>query len=339
MTDRWSLLRATTSAALLTDLAGEYDVPAEAVLRGTGLTPSSLAEPDGEIRAAQELELVRNLVRELGHVPALGLEAGTRYHASTHGIMGFAVLSSPTIRQALEVGVRYFRLSFTFADLLLDPVEGGVRLTLDDRETPSEVREFQLERDVAALATMQRDLVGTAMPTRQLELAATDRGYRDRFEEITGNVPVFGASTTYLVLDDELLDLPLPQANPHTAALCERQCAELLQRRLERRGVSGRVRDLLARMAAGDQEDVARELNTSVRTLRRQLSDEGTSFRELSGEVRCLLAEELLGAGLAVEDVAHRLGFSTASAFTHAYKRWRGTTPGRYARSTRARSA
>ena len=100
------------------------------------------------------------------------------------------------------------------------------------------------------------------------------------------------------------------------------------------------MRNLLVRRSnVTDQEDVARELNTSVRTLRRQLADEGTSFRELSAEVSCLLAEELLGSGMPVEDVAHRLGYATASSFTHAYRRWRGTTPGTYARAARGRLA
>ncbi|RDI67603.1 hypothetical protein DFR76_103674 [Nocardia pseudobrasiliensis] len=46
-----------------------------------------------------------------------------------------------------------------------------------------------------------------------------------------------------------------------------------------------------------------------VRTLRRRLSDEGTTFRELANETIGMLAEELLIAGLTVEQVADRLGY------------------------------
>ena len=109
-----------------------------------------------------------------------------------------------------------------------------------------------------------------------------------------------------------------------------------LSQRMARLGTAGEVRQLLVKRSnITDQEDVARELSTSVRTLRRQLAEEGTSFRELSAEVSCLLAEELLGAGMSVEDVAHRLGYASASSLTHAYRRWRGTTPGAYARASR----
>lgn len=340
MTDRWAMLRANTSAALLTDLGEEYGVPRDVVLRDTGIDPGEFGDPDAEITAGQELALVRNLQAALPDVRLLGLEAGLRYHASTHGIMGFAVLSSRTVREALATGIRYFRLSFTFAEMRTEAQGDDVLLILDDAHTPQDVREFQTLRDIAALGTMQRDLIGVTVPADEFRLSLPDRGFSDRIAEATGIAPTYDAPITSVVIPSVFLDLPLPQASPLTAALCERQCAELLQRRMARLGIAGQVRDLLVkRSTVTDQEDVARALNTSVRTLRRQLADEGTSFRELSAEVSCLLAEELLAAGMPVEDVAHRLGYATASSLTHAYRRWRGTTPGAYARASRGRLA
>ncbi|WP_182376198.1 AraC family transcriptional regulator [Nocardioides sp. WS12] len=337
MSDRWSLPRSTASAAIFVELAGEYGVPAGSLLAGTGIELDQLVDPEGEIKAGQELLLVQELVARLGHVRALGLDAGTRYHASTHGVWGWAVISSPTARRALDVGVRYSELSFSFADFRLDDVGRDVHLTLDDSETPTEVRGFLMERDLAATVTIARDLLGVNLPMKELHLASSDRGYGERFQQLCAATPIFGAKRTTLVLAGEVLDLPLPQSNPQTALLCERQCAEVLQRRHARLGLAGQVRDLLVRRAEiTDQDDVAREIGVSVRTLQRQLAEEGTSFRELAGEVNCLLAEELLGAGLAVEDVAHRLGYATASSLTHAYRRWRGITPGQYARTVRA---
>ena len=110
-------------------------------------------------------------------MPALGLTAGKRYHASTHGMMGFAVLSSRSVREALEVGIRYFRLSFTFTDMRLEPVGDDLRVVLDDSETPSDVRPFLTERDVAAVGTMQLDMIGFALPALEVQIAGPDHGY------------------------------------------------------------------------------------------------------------------------------------------------------------------
>jgi AraC-like DNA-binding protein len=82
-------------------------------------------------------------------------------------------------------------------------------------------------------------------------------------------------------------------------------------------------------------EVVASELNLSSRTLRRHLEEQGSSFRQLQEEVRLALAEELLAIGsLSQEDIAARLGYSEVSNFLHAFKRWKGQTPGQY-RQTR----
>ncbi|RZS43494.1 AraC family transcriptional regulator [Herbihabitans rhizosphaerae] len=340
MSDRWAdrlrMPRTCTSAALLTELAGEHGVPARVCLRGTGITEAMLRDPNSEIVARQELRLLENLVAELGHVPALGLTAGQRYHATTHGVWGFAVISSPTVGAALDVAVRYFELSFSFADIRKEDIGDGIRLVLDDSWLPEDVRRFHTERDVAGVATIQRDLLNVTLPLREFEVALPEPAYADRYTELVGTTPRFSAAITSITVDRAVLDLPLPQANPHTAEVCAAQCADLLQRRKQRLGTSGQVRDLLLRRrGVAEQEEIAAELHLSVRTLRRRLADEGTSYRELAAETATMLAEELLGAGLSVEDVAHRLGYSTASAFTHAFKRHKDITPGRYARAGR----
>ena len=53
-------------------------------------------------------------------------------------------------------------------------------------------------------------------------------------------------------------------------------------------------------------------------------------------EVREALAEELLATGMAVEQVAHRLGYAETASFTHAFTRWKRTSPRSWARERRA---
>jgi AraC-like DNA-binding protein len=132
------------------------------------------------------------------------------------------------------------------------------------------------------------------------------------------------------VLPRDLLDLPLPTADPHTARLFEQQCAEILDHRQVRRGTSGVVRGILLRRPAemASMEETAAELHLDTRTLHRRLTAEGTSFRALEAEVREGLAIELLSrAGLSVGEVARRLGYSEVAAFSRAFKRWTGHPP------------
>ena len=77
-----------------------------------------------------------------------------------------------------------------------------------------------------------------------------------------------------------------------------------------------------------DMEEVANALHLTVRTLRRRLREEATSFAQLRDEVRMALAEALLaGPRLSMEQIADRLGYADATSFISAFKRCRGRTP------------
>lgn len=337
MVAHWTKLRSVASAALLTDFAIERGMSANQVLKGSGITPGMLHDAAAEITAGQELALTRNIVAGLGDSPGLGLAAGARYHASAHGAWGFAVLSSSTVRSALEAGVRFAELAFSFATIYLEHEGPHPSLVYDDRMVPPEIRRFHIEHNLRATLTIQRELIPIQLPVRRIAFPMpADPVYDELLSQMAVNEVIFDAPFATVTIDASVLDLPLPQANPSIAAMYERQCAELVARRRERLGISGRVRDALVRRGGlAGQPEVAADLTMSIRTLRRRLAEEGTTFRELSEETFGLLAEELLNAGFTVEQVAERLGYSSASAFTYAFKSWKGEPPGRYARAKR----
>jgi AraC-like DNA-binding protein len=65
--------------------------------------------------------------------------------------------------------------------------------------------------------------------------------------------------------------------------------------------------------------------------LRRRLAEEGTSFRQLTRAQRCAAARALLAdPALPVKGVAAELGFSDATAFHRAFRRWCERTPAQY---------
>jgi AraC-like DNA-binding protein len=331
----WDQLRSSASAALLVQLAAEHGITSQRCLRGTGITREALDDPAGEIRAHQELAVVRNIVRALGDPPGLGLEAGSRYHLTTYGIWGFALISSATLREAISVGVDFLDLSYTFVDIRTEEHAGELLFVLDDDGVPEDVRRFLVERDAAAIMLIQRELFGRSIPLQRVTLRYPAPDDPEPYQAVFGTDPQFGAARNVAAMDAAVLDLPLPRASPHAAQLCQQQCRELLDRRRVRVGVAGHVRDELLRepRRMPPQDQVAATLHVSVRTLRRQLGDEGTTFRALVEETRQLLAEELLGTGrLTVEEIADRLGYAEASSFVHAFKRWKGIPPRRYAR-------
>lgn len=332
-----SAVRGTGSAALLCALGAEHGVPRARALAGSGIAEAALADPAAEITAAQEVSLIAALADELP--TAAGLAAGARYRLTTYGIWGFALLSSRTLRESHEVAMRFLDLTYALTRISAQERDGELVLFFDDLDLPEPVRQFVLLRDTSAAVQLWCEALGRRVVPLHVQLRLPAPADPGPYEGAFGVRPVFEAQRSAVAFDAHLLDQSLPQADPLTAALCEAQCRDLLERRQSYRGMSGRVRDVLLReprrMPA--QHEVAGWLGMSVRTLRRHLEHEGTSFRTLVDATREYLAEELLiTAGLTVEQVATRVGYSEASSFVHAFHRWKGVSPGRWVQVVRA---
>ncbi len=330
--------RSITSAQLLAQLGLELGLSLETCLRDCDLTPLQLAEPLGEIAPEQELQLIANLVAALPDVPDLGLQAGLRYRLITYGIWGYALLSSQNFRQAAELGLRYLDLTYAFTHIRLSEEHGYAHLHFDDAHLPPELRDFLVLRDAVAVMVIQRELTGSVLPLSRVQLRMNAPRQLAAFTQQFGLQPEFTSTENRISFAQHWLDTPLPHANAPMTRLCEQQCQALLAQRQVRSGLAGQVRDRLlstpGRLA--DMEQVAGELKLSSRTLRRRLEEQGSSFRQLQEEIRQALAEELLATGsLNLEEIAERLGYSEVSNFLHAFKRWKGLTPGQYRRSLR----
>ena len=92
-------------------------------------------------------------------------------------------------------------------------------------------------------------------------------------------------------------------------------------------------RQLTAQLSSGmaNQESIANELHMSLRTLQRKLESEGTTFKRLLEETRKGLAIQYMAESHhSVNEITYLLGFSEASNFSRAFKRWTGQSPSAY---------
>ncbi|MGW4846804.1 AraC family transcriptional regulator [Nocardia brasiliensis] len=302
-------------------------------LADSGLRPESVIDPHAEVTARQEVTVVRNLLARFGAEPGLGIVAGSRYHISMYGPWGLALLSSRTLREAVDVALRYVGLAFAFGQLSLEESGGEARLLLDDHEMPEDVRAFLTERVLTGIQTIGRELFTVGIPATRIRFRHHGPADTARYLEMFSVEPFFGAPVNEFVFDARYLDLPLPQANEWARQTYVRLCGELLADRHARIGIAGAVRELLVRHPGEipDQVQVAAELFMSPRTLSRRLNDEGTSFRALLDEIRETLAVGLLArTEMTTEQVAARLGYSEAASFIRAFRRWKGYPPQEY---------
>ena len=105
------------------------------------------------------------------------LIAGQRYRVATHGMWGAAVISSANLRDAIDTGLRYFELSYSFNRVQFSLEGRQARLEFEDGDNPEDLRAALVERDISGLATMHREMLGRPLPLMALSLRARRPAY------------------------------------------------------------------------------------------------------------------------------------------------------------------
>lgn len=302
----------------------------EALLQGSGISAADLGRADSRITTRQEMQVCANAVARRRDI---GLELGRRMHVSSYGMLGYALLSSATLGDALRLALRYPALLGTLFRLRL--VEEGERVWFsasDYREEP-ELAAFNAEFCLVSLKVICDDLLGKPLPLLAARFAHGEPDYRQQYGE-TFTCPLhFDAVDNAFAFDRNWLEQPLPLADQVTHGTMSERCRQLNLEFTGRQAWLGRIRQLLADQlgAPPGLEGLARQMNCSSRTLRRHLGEMGSSYQQLLDELRFERAKHLLGEGqMPIYRIAEVLGFSETASFRHAFMRWSGVAPSHF---------
>lgn len=185
---------------------------------------------------------------------------------------------------------------------------------------------------MASLVVVASQLAGEPVQALAVEFVHAAQDQVEAYRAVLGVAPRFEVPVACVVLASELLDRPVPAADPGLSRIVTAHAEQLLAASPRpQENIATRVRRQLAEGMAHGQvslRHVARQLNLSERSLQRRLEDQGTCFADLMDEVRRELALRYIAdQHLALGEVAYLLGFSEPSAFHRAFKRWTGMTP------------
>jgi AraC-like DNA-binding protein len=315
---------------LIEEVAQSFGVGDE-LLAAAGVPRSDFADPSARLSVRQAGSLLHH-ARELTGEAGFGYEVGLRSSLTSHGTMGFGLLTSATLREAIELGAAYSRVRLPMLQIRL--VVDGPQAGVDVQELLplGPVRQCLFELFLVGLARMTPVLLtGRSMHDNELWFEDPEpayfAGYRDRLPPTR-----FGTGVNQLRFPAEFLDLPLDTANEPAAREAQQQIAGELDRIGLTDDVVVGVQAVLSAGTAGyDLASVAQALHLSPRTLRRRLHDRGATFHDLASEARRVEAVRLLrNTVLTVEQIAGQLGYSDPGNFCRAFKRWTGRTPGAF---------
>lgn len=279
-----------------------------------------------------EDEIFDLFVRVLGVVedPTIGLRLGTALHIGTHGVLGHALMSCKTLRQAAEILVRHNPLRSRRGSVGLALTSDHAILTFTPPFHVPGAPWFLPEVFLAAGAAVIRQLSGTDLSSCSLEFTHAPHMEEEKYREILGLPVFFGRPQNRFLGPRPAVDFPLPTANDAVAEMYLRQCDKLLREMDASSGSASEVRHALlsSRGRFPSAREVASTLNMSERTLRRRLDEEATSFMQIVDDVRNHLAKQYLSeTKLTIAEVGELLGFDDAANFRRAFKRWNGYPP------------
>lgn len=295
----------------------------------SGLTEAELASASVQVDAAQFAALIDDAYALTGQ-PALGLLVGQRLVVASHGMVGFAAMSSRTVREGLELIARFTRLRTSMFSMVIERAASGIRVRFEENRPLGALARPVLEAIVFSVANELGPFSGGACRVHRVAFSFEAPEYAALARKLFGCEVDYGASWTGLEVPPEGLDAPLTTADPEalmaTARICERELEEVMASASMR----SRVRQLLLNEEGRfpSLSSTARVLRLSPRTLHRRLDAEGTSFGAVLDDVRHALAVEHLRAGrLSVKEVALRLGYTDVANFRRAFKRWEDVPP------------
>ena len=319
---------------LILEIAGERGVQRETLLANSNIPANIWDKPDARLSLVQAGGLLFRAMH-LSKDQAFGYEIGLRSKLTSHGFIGYGVMSASTLRQAIEFGAKFLQLRLP--NLSLSVITEGAQAAITVTETIplGDVRQCMFDLFLVGLWRMVPPLTeGQLRAGTQVELWF-DYPEPDYYARFRDRLPItrFSMSGNQLRFPIEYLDRPLGSANPVTAKLVTDQCEKELS-------VLGFTEDFLAQVRANlnheqgaypNQEILAERLHMSGRTLKRKLQQHGESFQALLDDARRRDAIGLLqNSALSIEEVATRIGYTDRANFTRAFRKWTGLPPSEY---------
>lgn len=317
---------------VLIEEAGLGEKAERELLAIAGLVQSDLLDTDRAFSFDQIMAVFRAVIENTPD-KELAFRAGRRLRLSHLGILGFALMSQPDLRTALKFTLKYRPLSSPLIGLDVVSDESSCRLVftpfvgISDKDP---IYPRVLDFNFGLFMALIEDGLGRGHVFTCIHLSS-------RSDNITRNAllkhgfhVVSGAGFDAIELDAKTLDAPLLQNNLVGAAVARKLCDEAM---VKSPGLPKFTNEVRTCLVANVEKPVtaayiARMMDMSERSFRRQLSAEGMGFRDLKHDVQVALACQYLEqTQMTVKDISQATGFSHVANFRRLFRRLQGLSP------------
>jgi AraC-like DNA-binding protein len=307
-------------------------IDAEPTLRGAGLSRSQLSQHDIGVSATAQYRFLELAAAEVDD-QLLGLHVAAAMDMRAVGILFYLTESSPTVSEALENLARYSQTTNEALVAEISRRQDEATLVIRPvQEFDEPHRQFFELFALWFLRTLHTETNRDFTPLRVTFTHARNADLREVHRFLRCPVD-FAQAVDSWVLPQRVMDLPIVSEDRHLLQILTAHADDLLAERYSATGLQSMVTNQLLSLLPKGEADaaaIAQRLNMSKRSFTRRLAEEGTTFGEILERVRQHLALRYLADDrVSLQQIAWLLGYSEHGAFTHAYRRWTGTTPRR----------
>lgn len=332
--------RATVAAGLVRSLAAfaaRSGLHQPDILDEVGLTEADLHDQDRRIGFDTYLKLIDVVISRTDD-PALLARHAIETQLEKISVVGLIVGSAASLPDAMQQLNRYAALMIE-----IDIMEGGPRFSvaqegsdvwiIDNRPDPNRSPALTEAAFGRFIGEFRRNLPEHPFAVR-IEMTHAKPAHAGELEQLLQCPIAFGCTRNAMQIAPDWLVRPFENTSRYVFGIFSEKADALLAELEKDDSIRARVEaGLMPSLHKGEAsiDAIASELGMSRATLYRRLKQEGTTFAEVADELRCRMASDYLSARkVSVNEAAYLVGFSEASSFVRAFRRWTGQTPAEY---------
>jgi AraC-like DNA-binding protein len=327
-------------------LLQRWPTATERLLAATGLSQDMLVH-QGVITVSQQLQVLRN-ARVVAARDDWALDFGRQLNINSHGPLGFAAISAPTLGEGITTLDAFARIRSPYVNFRAVERERQLILLYDTSQYPLgdlEVPMVEILQQIALSYT--RAVLGEGNTDATLCFAYSARRHAGLYREAFGNRCEFSAGFNGLALPAALKALPCPLHDEKIYRSSLSRCREALAGVLAEGDVVARATHWLAAhfehiathrkfTSLPRLAQLADAWGVTTRTVIRRLAENDARFGDLRAAQQLEMARRMLDdARYTVSEVGYLLGYGDPANFGRAFKRLTGKSPSEYRRRAR----
>jgi AraC-like DNA-binding protein len=304
----------------------------DTITANNGISHSALQDSNALVTAKQHRGILRDAQRCYEGTD-FGLVLGLKRSIATLDQLAYLMISSATLREANNAGLKYQNYSGRFSGNLIvtsfSEIQSEGCYQIDAKTELDDLRLLAIEDILTSIVTTCRWVLGQALPITKLRCNYPAPAHVLRYQSIFQCPVEFDAPATQLFFDAAILDQPLPQSSPRSLTLYKKLCEEKSITR-NHGDIAWRLSQIIAEDPAcpPSLSEAAIKVHCSRRTLSRKLLSQGWRYQQLIDQVREIRARrQLSDPTLSITLIGQQLGYADSSGFHRAFKKWTGLSP------------